>query len=720
MRATIATISMTLACAALLAGEPLIPHRIEDMLLVGHEGTAGSTVARNLFYRHGYLYVAGEPGLQTVDASDPAHLVAAAEWPHSSPKMNGLAAKDDVLFAANWSPGEGLVLFDLANPADPARLGALATAAHTWELTIHGDLLHVGIDDGVTTGIATYAIGAPRAPEFLGFLSMGDRLVGNAARYGKHLYVSHQNWLRVYDAADPAAPRFVRELLMLGLCGEAQVRGEHLFLLTRAVMPGQQGGVHVFSLADPAAPEAIAFWEQAEPRDMHFQDDFLVVPASGSGIYTLDVGDPAHLRLLHHWFVNWPDTGHGGYPVTVTGSGTHVFIGTTGGNNPGCEDFESCAYYGARVYSVKIATAPPVIAAVLPDPDTAYVGSQYVRQLMLLGGEEPVAWSVVAGPPGLAVDVRGLVHGWTPAQAAEGATFTLTVRASNADGAAACSWRVTVNAPPNDLIARFPFETDAEGFALAGWKSGPYDPGGAAWQAAGGNQGGHLRAHGSGATNNLDTCNREGAILTRAVSTQGRAGIAIEFDVLAALAAPPGDSGAGSCSVLEGTSEDKLVLYYALEGTQGPWLRVLTIAEPDLPRTWTRMRADLSAAADDNARFVLRFQWQFNTAGDEGAIDNVRVLGAALGAFRRGDANRDGALDVADPIAALAYLFARGTLECDDAADANDDGTLDIADPIRTLGYLFAAAPPLPAPFGACGGDPTADDLGCASRRACR
>ena len=40
----------------------------------------------------------------------------------------------------------------------------------------------------------------------------GDRLVGNAARSGRFLYFTHKSWLRIYDAQDPAHPRFVREI----------------------------------------------------------------------------------------------------------------------------------------------------------------------------------------------------------------------------------------------------------------------------------------------------------------------------------------------------------------------------------------------------------------------------------------------------------------------------------------------------------------------------
>lgn len=88
--------------------------------------------------------------------------------------------------------------------------------------------------------------------------------------------------------------------------------------------------------------------------------------------------------------------------------------------------------------------------------------------------------------------------------------------------------------------------------------------------------------------------------------------------------------------------------------------------------------------------------------------------------FRRGDANADGKLDISDAIFVLAFLFGNGKAPgCADAADANDDGRLDIADTIAVLGYLFTAAVPLPAPFGACGADPTGDALDCAVYAPC-
>ena len=43
----------------------------------------------------------------------------------------------------------------------------------------------------------------------------------------------------------------------------------------------------------------------------------------------------------------------------------------------------------------------------------------------------------------------------------------------------------------------------------------------------------------------------------------------------------------------------------------------------------------------------------------------------------------------------------------------NDDGAIDIADAIALLDFLFGGSGDLPEPFGECGVDPTEDGVGC-------
>ena len=84
-----------------------------------------------------------------------------------------------------------------------------------------------------------------------------------------------------------------------------------------------------------------------------------------------------------------------------------------------------------------------------------------------------------------------------------------------------------------------------------------------------------------------------------------------------------------------------------------------------------------------------------------------------------GDINGDGAVDVGDGIFVLDYLYAGGASTCRDASDANGDGAVDIGDAIFVLTYLFSGGVEPAPPFPACGEDPTADALECASFDGC-
>lgn len=96
-------------------------------------------------------------------------------------------------------------------------------------------------------------------------------------------------------------------------------------------------------------------------------------------------------------------------------------------------------------------------------------------------------------------------------------------------------------------------------------------------------------------------------------------------------------------------------------------------------------------------------------------VDAYRPTNPPTDAFLRGDANRDGELDISDPVTILTALFL-GTveLECEDAADVTDDGTLDVSDPIALLSFLFQGGTSPPSPgIETAGPDPTDDNLGC-------
>ncbi len=90
------------------------------------------------------------------------------------------------------------------------------------------------------------------------------------------------------------------------------------------------------------------------------------------------------------------------------------------------------------------------------------------------------------------------------------------------------------------------------------------------------------------------------------------------------------------------------------------------------------------------------------------------VPGALAARFIRGDANRDGTVNIADAITLCRTAVGLGPLPCADAGDVNDNGRVDLADPISLLMYLFAAGRPPASPFPSPGTDLTPwDELGC-------
>jgi hypothetical protein len=87
--------------------------------------------------------------------------------------------------------------------------------------------------------------------------------------------------------------------------------------------------------------------------------------------------------------------------------------------------------------------------------------------------------------------------------------------------------------------------------------------------------------------------------------------------------------------------------------------------------------------------------------------------------FRRGDADRDGGLSITDAVRVLSALFLGEPLGCWDSADLDDDGTGSVTDAIFLLDHLFLGGSAPPAPYPACGPDPTPDQLGCQGYPAC-
>jgi len=232
---------------------------------------------------------------------------------------------------------------------------------------------------------------------------------------------------------------------------------------------------------------------------------------------------------------------------------------------------------------------------------------------------------------------------------------------------------------PADQIAQFTLNSDAQNWTLQTWRSGTNSFGTAQWDNASGSPAaGSIKSTGSGATNNQDHNTREGSYLTRPVSLAGYGNIMLRYDVKATLDAPPDSSATGSGNLLEGSPEDKLVIYYSTQGDDGPWTLAEVLTGSSLPGDWTRRTLNLSGIDSliNEDDFALRFAWQFNTAVDTGWIDNVLLSGTLLSP---GDTDLDGDVDLSD-LGNLASSYGAIGLATWPQGDFDNDGDVDLND----------------------------------------
>ncbi len=152
-------------------------------------------------------------------------------------------------------------------------------------------------------------------------------------------------------------------------------------------------------------------------------------------------------------------------------------------------------------------------------------------------------------------------------------------------------------------------------------------------------------------------------------------------------------------------------------------INVIVDEESDLEITYSNVESDSAwpgaGNINDDPLFALERDFDFRLQPGSPCI-GTGLDGSDMGAlpslppdiFIRGDANRDGGVDLSDGIFILLYLFGGNVTPVSlDACDANDNGMISLADTITVLSYLFNQGAAPPAPFPEAGEDPTADTL---------
>jgi hypothetical protein len=152
------------------------------------------------------------------------------------------------------------------------------------------------------------------------------------------------------------------------------------------------------------------------------------------------------------------------------------------------------------------------------------------------------------------------------------------------------------------------------------------------------------------------------------------------------------------------------------------WVRSVFEGGDDDSRSVLVVDADIEPLALNAPEALFGFTSGTGGASTTMEVDNLAVkrFGEPPGTpFKRGDANADGGVNIADASFVLNFLFLGGREPpCVVAADSNGDGNVNIADASFTLNFLFLGGREPPAPHPDCGR--VEGEVNCAEYPPCR
>jgi hypothetical protein len=183
--------------------------------------------------------------------------------------------------------GPELAILDVANPAQPARVGYILLPQEVQDVEVVGHLAYV-----VAGGVHIVDVSIPTAPREIGFYNTS---ASGLAVVNNKVYLASYDGLRILDVSDPTAP------VELGFCAITQVtskdvvvRGDKAYMATASTI-SWTGGLSIVDVSDPARPGEINRLQLDDlyaAQEVGLVDNWVYIAGEG-GLPIINVTDPA-------------------------------------------------------------------------------------------------------------------------------------------------------------------------------------------------------------------------------------------------------------------------------------------------------------------------------------------------------------------------------------------------------------------------------------------
>jgi len=266
-------------------------------------------------------FAAVGPRIVVLDVSDPARPRAVGRTGVLAAPAEDIAAHGDRVMAVG--PELGLAVIDVARPAAPGLLDRLApddlaaggpsfapraVAVGGGGILVAGDIGEGGAEGGHRGGrswisrVVTVRRDGPSSLRVAGHAPFAGRAMDLVADGDRALVAAGRGGLRVFDVADPTAPRDLGAAPSPASAAGVAVAGGHAFV---AEDDAAVAGVQVVDVRDPRAPREVASLELPRRRGTVpvrarrvAVTDGRAWLATSDGVWSLDIADPRAIRPL--------------------------------------------------------------------------------------------------------------------------------------------------------------------------------------------------------------------------------------------------------------------------------------------------------------------------------------------------------------------------------------------------------------------------------------
>ena len=256
---------------------------------IGHisqgEIAYGVTVTNNR------AYVVGSDGLHVYDVSNPANPASLGQTDTGS-GPTGVAIASHYAVLANY--GDGLSIYDVANPGNLVSVGNTNSGGKAQTVTVSGNDAYLAND---VDGLRIYDISNPANPVGIGHTNDGGRAFVVKVS-GNYAYLANNtDGLRIYNVSNPANPQGLGHANDGGAAWGVAVFGSHAYL------GNSTDGLRIYDVSNPANPFSIGHVNDSPTaHGVAVAGNLnLVLLANGTdGLRVYYVADPANPVCVAH------------------------------------------------------------------------------------------------------------------------------------------------------------------------------------------------------------------------------------------------------------------------------------------------------------------------------------------------------------------------------------------------------------------------------------